>query len=543
MARTFAEETVELSNTVGTGSYTLEGPKGSYFPLSATFTTGEKPAYVVRNRTNTKSEYNRGGALTIGPPDTLARGVWKSTNGNAAVSWTSDDLPLTITIPSSAELHEGVVTGWLAAARHALIRAGAMFFTSADVAVEWIHKLATGDSTQVRVGYFDVAKDGYFPDARRPWTATGTSGKTVAAADIGGVFTFNNAAAERVFTLPAQGADGIGHGFKVGGLGLTGAGGYAIVVTPDAGDGIEGGADGVARRIPGGVRFDVEWDQPSDTWRIVFLNTTPVTAGARRQTVAAGPVDSSGLPNFLATASGLTLTTQNVSVTSPMVFCAAGGFGITGAINRIAVVVANIAWTLADASSLYLYVDIDSNGNVTQGSTTTAPVYQFGGTYSTTSGAYTFNIVEMTGKLGNGSTAAQVWRVFVGEATTSGGNITAVVPYAYNGRYDSGYTATLPSAGVATSKNHNLGLLPFADLRIECTTTDAGYAVGDSLGRDDISGYNGAQSTVIAFGSTAKAMSMMTSGNPYQVLHKSTGAVTNLTVGSWKYKFIADRGW
>lgn len=265
MARTFAEETVELSNTTGTGTYTLEGPKGSYFPFSASFATGEKPAFVVRNRLNTKSEYNRGGALTIGPPDTLARDVWKSTNGDAAVSWTSDDLPLTITVPSSAELHEGVVTGWLAAARHALIRAGAMFFTTADLAVSWRHKLATGDATQVDVGTFEVTPAAqYFPDGRQPYTAVGAGNRVVAIMDIARRFSFDTAASARTMTLPTIAAAGVG--FHVDGLGLSPA--NDVTITPDAANAIDYGVAGASLTIPGRVLFKV-WSDGTQ-WRTSY---------------------------------------------------------------------------------------------------------------------------------------------------------------------------------------------------------------------------------------------------------------------------------
>ena len=273
MARTFAEETVETSNTTGTGSYSLDGAKGDYLPFSSQYSSGDKPAYVVRNNNNTKWEMNRGAIYTPGSPATLARSVWKSTNSNAAVPWTVDDLPLTVYVPASAEVHEGVVTGWLSAARHALLRAGSAFWTYADVAVKWDRYIALGDATQTKIGTLDVVKGLWFDDGRRPWTAVGAANKTIAIADINGVFTQDNAAANRTFTLPAHGTAGVAEGFRVGGLGLTAGGQYGIVLTPAAGDGIDGGADGVTKTIPGGVRFDVEWDEAGDTWRVSYLNT------------------------------------------------------------------------------------------------------------------------------------------------------------------------------------------------------------------------------------------------------------------------------
>jgi hypothetical protein len=119
---------------------------------------------------------------------------------------------------------------------------------AAGLAVAWIDRLATGATTDTRIGVYDAVKDAYFPDARRPWTTVGAGNKVIVAVDIGGLFTQNNAAADRTFTLPARDATGVGHGFKVGGLSL-GSGQYGIVMTPAAGDGIDGGADCTAAQL------------------------------------------------------------------------------------------------------------------------------------------------------------------------------------------------------------------------------------------------------------------------------------------------------
>lgn len=290
MARTFAEETVELSNTTGTGTYTLEGPKGSYFPFSASYATGEKPAFVVRNRLNTKSEYNRGGALTIGPPDMLARGVWKSTNGDAAVSWTSDDLPLTITVPSSAELHEGVVTGWLSAARHALIRAGAMFFTTADVAVSWRHKLATGDATDTGIGTYDAVKGAYFPDHRRYFVEIGAANTVLTAAMAGQTLKFDVTAAARTLTLLAGATSGIGPGFPVYVFPYGGT--NAVGLAPNGSEVVDGGTTGATLYVPAGRITALWWDDVAGQWK-TDLAHSPTMLPSGRLTLETGvPVSS-----------------------------------------------------------------------------------------------------------------------------------------------------------------------------------------------------------------------------------------------------------
>lgn len=266
----------------------------------------------------------------------------------------------------------------------------------------------------------------------------------------------------------------------------------------------------------------------------------------RRQTVLGGPVTSAGLPDFLpASASGLTLTFQNISASFPFVVAAAQGFGAAGPLNRIGVTTANPQVVLANNATSYLYADVSATGGLTFGSTTTAPVYQEGGTYSTTSGAHTFNIMEMVMKLGDGSAAAAVWRVFLGEAVTSGGNISSTVAYAYRGRYDSGWTATLPGGATAVSRNHNIGGAPrVASFLMECTTTDNGYAVGDQLNVFSTHGFDSATYRPSALNAGAKAMSLIAPGaNAFLALHKSTANPAQLTAASWKYKFVADRGW
>lgn len=550
MARTFAEETVETSNTTGTGTYSLEGAKGAYLPFSSTYSSGDKPAYIVRNITNTKWEMNRGAIYTPGSPATLARSVWKSTNSNVAVPWTVDDLPLTIYVPASAEVHEGTVTGWLAAARHALLRAGSLFWTYADVAVKWDRYIATGDATSTKVGTLDVVKALWFDDGRRPWTAVGAANKTIAAADINGIFTQNNAAANRTFTLPDHTTTGIKEGFKVGGLGLTAGGQYGIVLTPAAGDGIDGGADGATKTIPGGVRFDVEWDEPGDTWRVTYLNTLPQVLTDRRQTVACGPVTTAGLPSFLPSTSGsLTLTAQNITATARFVATAANGCDYQGRpSDRVGVSLTNLVWSgltasRAAATPNFLYVTVNADGTLTTGSTILAPIYQWGGTPATTSGQFTFNIAEMKGYLGNGSTAPEVFVVFAGEAATDGSGVISTVAYAYKGKYESAFTNTLPAAATSTTTNHNIGIKPrIAKLVIECITTEHGYAVGDQITEGHFVIYSTVYAAVPIF-TTAKIIGFLTSSSTINAFIRSTGVPQALTAANWKYGFVADRGW
>lgn len=272
-----------------------------------------------------------------------------------------------------------------------------------------------------------------------------------------------------------------------------------------------------------------------------------------RQTVSAGPLDTNGFPTFLpATNAALSITSQNVSGTVPLVASSANGWSATTGlpVDQQGYSTTNLAWAgltnnRAAATPNYLYAQI-SGGVLTTASTLLAPIYQWGGTPAVTSGQITFNISEMKAYLGNGATAPQTYLVLFGEAATDATTVISTVAYSYNGRYDSGFTATLPATGTPVSKNHNIGDYPSVDFIMECTTTDSGYAVGDRIAMGAFN--SNASSTYTAPGlSTAKlAMSFVvvfSNVAPFLVANKSTGAGAGLTAANWKYKMTASRRW
>lgn len=266
MARSFAEDTVETSTTTGTGDYTLAGPKGDYFPFEASFVTGDKPVYAVRNDGNTKVEFNRGGVYTEGDPATLTRGVWKSTNGNAPVSWTVDDHPLTIYIPASAELHEGVVTGWAATARHALLRAGAIW---SKLTTDWTSRVPLNlyDGTAEReIGVYEGVVGIFAASPRQYWIDKGAANYVMTAADIGRVFEFDCTAAARTYTALAGATTGIGHGFTVFVLGY-GSNTNGVVFAPNGSEVVDNGAAGASLTIQPNVLTRLSWDGAKNKWR------------------------------------------------------------------------------------------------------------------------------------------------------------------------------------------------------------------------------------------------------------------------------------
>lgn len=284
-------------------------------------------------------------------------------------------------------------------------------------------------------------------------------------------------------------------------------------------------------------------------WRTLAAH--PVFSGLCRQTVAAGPVTTAGLPNFLPSANAaLSVTSTNVSSTYPLVATAAAGWSATtgGPVDVIGYSTASLSWTgltasRAAATPNFLYVTI-ANGLMTTGSTLLAPVYQWGGTPAVAAGQFTFNIAEMRGYLGNGSTAPQVNLVMVGEAATDGTGVISTVAYAYNGKFASAFTATLPSTATFTSASHNIGVKPrLSKLVIENISTELGFAIGDRISEGHVSAYSTLYVPVPII-TTEKAIGFQTGNSAGVVLlARTTGVATPLTAANWKYAFIAERGW
>lgn len=540
----------QTSTVVGNGNdLTLGDPVGSGVTWRSRFADGEVVFYLDTNRTATKRELGYG-VLTHGTPDKIERNVLFSTQANARVNWANDEIHTAYSVPVAAAMNY-MLKGGLGDELPAWAPDGSSRWSYDDDSIStlWKHRLKTQDGEK-ELGRYHADIEIFVPEQRRRWTSVGPASKTLNADDVGGVFTQDNSAANRAFVLPAHGDAGVGHGFRVGGLGLTRGGQFGIVLTPAAGDGIEGGADAATLTVPGGVRFDVVWDQPSDTWRVEYYAAAPVQWNGRRQTVAAGPVSTAGLPTFLPSTNGaLSLTMQNVSVSARFVVAAANGWDHQGRpSDRVGVSIANLQWTgltasRAAATPNFLYVAIGADGVLTPGSTLLAPIYQHGGTPATTAGQFTFNIAEMKGYLGNGSSAPEAFVVFVGEAATDGSGVISTVAYAYNGRYDGGYTSTLPAYATATGRNHNIGVIPqVCDFRAKCTTTDAGYVVGDEISGSMMWTDDGSVNTPFTMSTSRLSASVIVAVN-IDVLHKTTGVRSALTRASWDYRIVADRGW
>ena len=252
-----------------------------------------------------------------------------------------------------------------------------------------------------------------------------------------------------------------------------------------------------------------------------------------RQTVLAGPVDTNGFAAFGG-------STGSTTVTASGTLTATAANGVAG--DRTGSIT-NPSWTgLSTNGTMYLFLNIAADGTCTTGSTTLAPTYRWGGADVTTNNQFTFNIQEMVGKVGNGATAAQTYRVFVGEVTASG-TVSAITWYALMGRYDSGFTATLPASGVTTSFNHNIGINPMVkSFLVEVTTTEFGYAVGEQV---YVAASGSSVPSIPAIPSTRNAVAL-TAGNAatgWVITTRTSGETSGLTRANYRYKLTAQRGW
>jgi hypothetical protein len=269
----------------------------------------------------------------------------------------------------------------------------------------------------------------------------------------------------------------------------------------------------------------------------------------RRQTIMSAPIDTNGMTALGGSVGAMTTVVTTAigaapasgaayTTTMPLKVTAANGYGndVTGTS------VSNLTWTSINTSgTYYLYVDVDeTTGALTTGSTKLVPIYQVAGVPAVTSTQDTFNIEQMVMWCGNGATAVQKYRVYVGQVDTTGATTSNLIWYTINGVYDSGYTATFPGLGVNAEKSHQLGVHPRNSIILcKCTTIDAAYAVGDTavpcvaLGATTF--------TPLSIYATASKVGFTTYSTSIQ--NKSTGVAQGMTLASWAYRLIADRGW
>ena len=260
-----------------------------------------------------------------------------------------------------------------------------------------------------------------------------------------------------------------------------------------------------------------------------------------RQTVSAGPVNADGLPTlFPSTSASLSLTSQNVSSTVPFIATAVNGPGVADSVYQST---SNVTWSSLSASHTnYLYINALAG---TTGATILQPIYQFGGTPAVTSGQFTFNISQMTGYLGNGSTAVATPIVFVGEAVAGSSTITSTVAYAYNGLYISPLQGgSVIGSGSAVSLNHNLGMNQLCystRWTLVNITSNIGYTAGQEIELTPV-GFGSGQVWATAGLMTRNTTQINTnnSWNP-QLVQASLGVPASINTSDWDLRLYVRR--
>lgn len=248
MTTTFANRIVETSSTTGTGTLSLNGARAPYLTFRQGYADGNaKTPVLVLNSGRTKWELSRNSTLTYGTPDTLTRNVVLSNNSNAAWSWTADDLPLTVLVPTDAAALELAITGNAGTSRHALLRDGALW---PDTTNGWSGRVPfklNPSGTECEAGAWEGSRGIWLPSRNTLVLANGAANLTITTNHAGWLVSFDNSAAARTANLPALSS--VPDGFPVGVYGLSQA--NFISLAPAGSDVIDFGSGGRALPLPG----------------------------------------------------------------------------------------------------------------------------------------------------------------------------------------------------------------------------------------------------------------------------------------------------
>ena len=105
MALVINDRVKESSTTTGTGTFDLDGVVSGFEGFVAGIGTGNTTYYTIFNQGTTEWEVGRG-TVTDATPDTLARtAVISSSNGDAAVNFTSGTKDVFCTLPASKAVY------------------------------------------------------------------------------------------------------------------------------------------------------------------------------------------------------------------------------------------------------------------------------------------------------------------------------------------------------------------------------------------------------------------------------------------------------
>lgn len=272
----------------------------------------------------------------------------------------------------------------------------------------------------------------------------------------------------------------------------------------------------------------------------------------RRQCVIAAPLDTAGYPNWCpGTATGLTLTTQNISSSTPLVITSADGSSISrnGVRDIIGLMTSNASFpTLLPNTTHYLQASINTSTGALSLSYSGFPcIYQWGGAPSITSGQYTYNIQEGQMYLGNGTTAQKINNVvFLGEAVTDASNITGVILYALQGRYEVANVVN-PQNNGRIDVSHKLGVTPkIWNISLQNISADRNWNPANGGDRIQLASSNSAggnNAHGVYVDRLRVGMALVSGAGMASVTDKNGGTEGLIDNTKWKVNFYADRGW
>jgi hypothetical protein len=198
--------------------------------------------------------------------------------------------------------------------------------------------------------------------------------------------------------------------------------------------------------------WDTTGDGSADIAPVNLRGPSGAATGGVRQVVLNGP------PSWLTVGTGLQVVSSGSAIAT-----IAKGWGGAGAIDDIFEIPSATSWGSLTASDIcYLWVEWDGT-TVTTGHSTLEPAYGATAPTSPASGQWWFDTVNYKGFSWDGAAWVDAPRVYVGQATTDGSGVTAVVQYAYNGRYQSGVISI--NANTLYSLNAHLGV-PEAGMQV-----------------------------------------------------------------------------
>lgn len=302
--------------------------------------------------------------------------------------------------------------------------------------------------------------------------------------------------------------------------------------------------------------YDTSANDDAGAWLI----TGPTTSNTRttvpvRQCVLSCSVASTGLPNYATGVGGTAISFQNCD-TTPLVIAFAAGYDNSGAVDYVETVSTNTSsvWTgLSTDGTYYLWVDRNTTtGAVTYGKTATLrrPSYVNGGSAATIDTQHTFLINSMTMWVGNGTTASQVQRVFLGEVEVAANVISSITLYMPRGQFVSGSDETLNSTAGTNqnfSQTHQLGLMPRRVVWVfVCQSADAGYAAGDEVETVNIITSSAYQVAQIGTAASTTALTIRCAFNNYgapYLMNNGSYSIAAMNTSKWKLRAYAWRGW